>query len=638
MKQTKEYTSQLEKLLGLPDSRVRLFGRWLTIHLSYATAHLPNKEEFLFKVWRTCVGLLVLLKVSQKHPKFKGIVLSTLVSRPKSKWTIFLDKLSSSNNSTDHVTLATELLQILLQESISREKVYKPFWTPAYLEISKRLLLPTGTDFASLDSISSSNWSQELVGKSRFLQIKSTKLVNKSLLTTSSPSSTCFPIDKWESEVIQPAKLKTLKLRILPNLRQKKLLDGFIHTFRYVYNRSIEFVNDKKCKANFYDLRDLLVTGQTKKGCDEYAKYDEDISALRRRLMDMRRTKVGKEEIDAINGEIKEIVEKRRNAVKKCKPLSNPLIRPFELETPKDIRAAAVKRCCDAMKSGFTNLRNGNIKHFRMKFAKRTEPTQTMELTPKLITITANGIKICPETFGKDDCFFKIHKGDTRKIQNIQIKHNVDVSRTPDGYFLYIPIETTPEDKKRPIRIGGVDLGVRTLASVHINNIESESTTFVEYEQRQDVLRKLNKKIAHLKTLKVRKRHLKKRERKKKNLVDKMHWDFINDLLKRCDVVYIGDIKSQSIVKKSKNSTLNQDFNDLKFFQLKNRLIYKGSVKGKLVYYGPENHTTKTCSSCGQINNHVGASKVFKCNHCQLVTGRDMNAAKNIKMKGMLSV
>ena len=63
-------------------------------------------------------------------------------------------------------------------------------------------------------------------------------------------------------------------------------------------------------------------------------------------------------------------------------------------------------------------------------------------------------------------------------------------------------------------------------------------------------------------------------------------------------------------------------------------MLYKAGIKGKKVFFVPEHYTTKTCSNCGAINDHVGCKEVFECSKCNLVTGRDMNAAKNIKMKG----
>lgn len=119
--------------------------------------------------------------------------------------------------------------------------------------------------------------------------------------------------------------------------------------------------------------------------------------------------------------------------------------------------------------------------------------------------------------------------------------------------------------------------------------------------------------------------------------MNRLHWDFINDLLGNNDGIFFGDIWSHDIVKDGKNHQLNRNFNDLKFYRLKQRLVYKASAHGKKVMYVKENYTTKTCSSCGVINDKVGVNRVFKCVSCDLITGRDWNAAKNILMKGLVA-
>jgi len=185
-------------------------------------------------------------------------------------------------------------------------------------------------------------------------------------------------------------------------------------------------------------------------------------------------------------------------------------------------------------------------------------------------------------------------------------------------------------------------LGIRSFATVHSNNYSKNETMITEYKYRQDMMNKLNRKIFILKNLrktegkKIRKKQYNKIEKKKIDLVDKLHWDFINDLLKNNDVIFLGDIKSHGIVKGGKNKILNLAFNDLKFYKLKERLLYKASLCQKPVYLVPEHYTTKCCSSCGIINNNVGSKEVFECQECGLITGRDMNASKNMKIKGLL--
>jgi putative transposase len=64
-------------------------------------------------------------------------------------------------------------------------------------------------------------------------------------------------------------------------------------------------------------------------------------------------------------------------------------------------------------------------------------------------------------------------------------------------------------------------------------------------------------------------------------------------------------------------------------------MLYKASVAGKKVILVPEHYTTKTCSCCGVINENVGSKEIFQCSHCNLKTGRDMNASRNMKLKGL---
>jgi IS605 OrfB family transposase len=395
-----------------------------------------------------------------------------------------------------------------------------------------------------------------------------------------------------------------------------------------VYNKTIHYIKEQGHKVNSYDLRDLLVTEYTKKGYDVYKEYDEPILELKQQ-----KKIASKEDIEMINSEIKKIQSRRRERMRNFEYVKNPLVRDFELAVPKDIRACAVNRCCDSYKSGFSNLRNGNIKVFNMHYKKKKEVYQSFELTPKLISIQKGKFKICPEFFGNDHCILNVSKNNQKKLMGKKILHNVDIVRSNQGYCVHLCIATEPNIPSVVERVAGVDLGIRTFATVHSSHLSNCETTITEYIHRQDMLKKLNNKLKGMKG-RIRKKQYTKVERRKNNLVDCLHWDFINDLLSRNDIIYLGDIKSHDIVKGGKNKTLNQAFNDLKFYKLKQRLLYKAYIQGKKVIMVPEHYTTKTCSCCGQIHDSIGSNKTFSCSGCGMVTDRDVNASKNIKMKG----
>ena len=77
--------------------------------------------------------------------------------------------------------------------------------------------------------------------------------------------------------------------------------------------------------------------------------------------------------------------------------------------------------------------------------------------------------------------------------------------------------------------------------------------------------------------------------------------------------------------------------NELKFYKFKQRLKFKAELLNKQVYIVNEMYTTMTCSSCGNLNN-VGIKEIYKCKEssCKKTLLRDVSAAKNILMKGIM--
>lgn len=606
----------LEKLLSLEKSIPKRFGWWLINHLSYSIEHLQDKKELIYRVFKKCILLIFMIK---KSKVFKNKILTILEYPEKKNWIQFLDKL---NTSEDHNILSMLLLKILLQELISKEKVYQPFWNSSYKTISDKLILPIKTD------INLSNpWSIKQEEKLQFLIIQKKKLEKDNLTNISYQSFMSSHIKNFDKEVILQEKIKTIQIKIFPTMKQKVFIDEFINTYRYVYNKSIEYLK-KGHKPNFQDLRDLLVTENTKKGYKEYSEKTEEINNLRKQKNDDNNI--------LIDEQIKQKNKELRDYMKNFEYIKNPLIKDFELNTPKDIRSNAVQAMCDGFKSSLTNFKKGNIKFFYMKFKKKDKSYGMFELTPKNISMKKGTIKILPQFF-KDDCILKISKKNHKKYKNLLIKNNTDIIKKNGNYYINIIDNTKLQDKTTIKTICGVDPGLRTLATVYSTN--NNETTITEYLHRKDLLIKLNKKIDLLKNIKIyyRKKQYNKIELKKKNIIDSIHWELINDLLKNNDVIYFGDIKSHNIVKGKKNHTLNRDINDIKFFVLKQRLKYKASLYQKNVYFIHEAYTTKTCSNCGIINEHIGCKEIFKCDCCKMITGRDENASKNILMKGLLS-
>lgn len=565
----------------------------------------------------------------------KKRIISTLVSLQKNNWMILIDKLNSSKIEVQN-TIHIHLLQMLLLELISREKDCRLYWTPAYKVISEKLLLPIEIDYQDLDTTSLNLLSKKEVEQSQSLMIKKTNLQNKNLPKTYYQLSTSTVVDKWEKEVIKetvPVLQKTLKVKLYLNKEQKTIIDEWINTSNYVYNKTIEFTKNSH-KPNFFNLRDLLVTKNTKKNNTEYLAIEEIINNLKIQKKDKLLSDDKKKKIEEQILEQKDIL---RNKAKELKSSKNSIINEWEYNTPKEIRAGAVNDVCKAYKTAFTNLRNGNIKSFNISYRKHYNKTKSALVPKNFLQINKINdntyIKIAP-TFFKSDCNIKIGKKTKKKEFVIESDSRI-IKNQYNEYWLAVPITINKLKNVEMKNYCGIDPGLRTFMTTFGNQ------GVYEYKHKKILIDKLNKSIFYLKSLRTRecnqkRKALNKRELKKINIVNELHWKTINHLIEQNDVLFYGNIKSHDIVKGGKNKTINQEFNDLKFYKFKERLLYKAKINNKLVFEVNEAYTSQCCSTCGTINK-PGASKIYYCSCCNKSYDRDINAAKNILLKGIIN-
>jgi putative transposase len=390
-----------------------------------------------------------------------------------------------------------------------------------------------------------------------------TKVPNKNLQKTFYQSSISTAVAKWEKEVIQKfIKSRKISLKLSPTRKEK--IDKWIHASRYVYNKIVYEINTGFKKSKL-DARNLFVTRK-----------------------------------------------------------DNDTINEWEFETPKDIRAGAVFDCYKAYKTGFSQLKSGLIKCFRIGYKSRKRPEQCIVIPKSVIKYRKEKFEII---YLKE--FLSYSKRTKKFLENHTIDFGCRIIVQKGKYWLVVPLSKESKKCDSYDRYCGIDPGCRTFMTV-VSNYE-----IIEYKHNQDTLKLLNTKIDLLKTLRVRKRHLNIIETRKTNLVNELHWKTIRDILNKNDIVMYGDIKSSSVVKNNQNKTLNRTFNDLKFFKFKQRLLYKALTLGKKVFEIPEQYTSQTCSSCGNIYK-PGSSNIYNCSKCFNVFDRDINVSKNILMKGIL--
>ena len=208
----------------------------------------------------------------------------------------------------------------------------------------------------------------------------------------------------------------------------------------------------------------------------------------------------------------------------------------------------------------------------------------------------------------------------------------VTVSREADRWFASIRIATDdPEPAKPTLAQVGVDLGVKTLATVSRGKpIRGPKPHTVLLERLKRTSRSLSRK-------KKGSANRRKASAALANLhqciatirKDATHKATMR-LAKEARVVCIENLNLKGM---AKNRTLSRFSMDAGFFEFRRQRIYKTAMYGtRLVLADRWFASSKRCSCCGSAKTELALSqRIFRCDECGLEADRDKNASMNLE-------
>lgn len=204
-----------------------------------------------------------------------------------------------------------------------------------------------------------------------------------------------------------------------------------------------------------------------------------------------------------------------------------------------------------------------------------------------------------------------------------------------DQYFVSVLVETEQVYKRNTGKTVGVDMGVKTLATLSDGKIVNNPHFLRENQAK---LKGMQRHLSRKKLGSNRRRKCKlKVARLHRDIVNKRSWYIHNIttmLVDNYDVVCIEDLNTSGMLK---NHKLAGSISDASFSMFRSQLKYKCLWYGKkLIVIDRFYPSSKTCSHCGWKNNELKLSdRVFKCENCGLEIDRDLNAAINIQAVGV---
>jgi putative transposase len=280
---------------------------------------------------------------------------------------------------------------------------------------------------------------------------------------------------------------------ILTN-KQKDILNNWFDAYTLMYNETLKYIRN-----SCYLFRNNII----KKHLKDIPKKYTNFIYLRSKLLD-----------------IKKKIQQTTN---------NNKIHIHTLDY-------AIKQLVTNLKSAITNLKNGHIKRFRIKFWKLNRPSKTLDIEKENI----KNNKLCYNIFG--DIKY-IYNNSIYELSNIKSNIKINYNSILNEYTLLIPNKNVPKKiKDKPRNIIFLDPGLRTFMTGL-----SEKEQFIIAPHINKLITIKLKRLYNIKSNinisnKIKKKNEKLINRKIYNMVDDLHWKVINFLILNFNNILLGNM------------------------------------------------------------------------------------------------
>ena len=235
--------------------------------------------------------------------------------------------------------------------------------------------------------------------------------------------------------------------------------------------------------------------------------------------------------------------------------------------------------------------------------------------------------------------------GSARSGFNLSCKKQI-ANISFDGKYWYLSytedVDTQATNLPDYTKGVGIDLGIKTLATVSDGTKVPNIKTFRRVRVLNKRLKRLQRKVSrkyfvnkcnkHNKTKNIIKleRRIKLIHRSLKNIRINHIRKFVSELVKKQpQYIAIEDLNVKGMMK---NKYLAKDVVNCSFYTIREHLIRKGTERNIVVRLVDRFYpSSKTCSNCGSYKKNLKLSqRVYHCDNCQEEIDRDFNASRNI--------
>ena len=291
--------------------------------------------------------------------------------------------------------------------------------------------------------------------------------------------------------------------------------------------------------------------------------------------------------------------------------------------TPSHLLDYAIKSVCSSFKSAFSNLKNKNIKHFKIRFIKDSKNSHILDLEKTSFSTNGFYTTMLGKVMLNDNNY---------NYKNIKKDAKLHYDKKEQKFTLLIPVEKDAKPHTQTNSYISIDPGVRTFLTGLSNNKVVE----IGKKMSHFVKKKIKKIDSIVNNVSKHKKYIEKHKRKIKNKITDMHWKSINYLTNgNYSNILIGNWSTKSCISNRYhlNKKTKRTIQSIRYFDFLQKLKFKCDEYNISLNIVDESYTSKTCSHCGIINQKLGSKKTFKCPSCNIIIDRDLNGCRNILIK-----
>lgn len=399
---------------------------------------------------------------------------------------------------------------------------------------------------------------------------------------------------------------KCMKIQVLPTTEQKETLRRWIGTSRWTYNQCVAYHKDNPF-CSIKELRSRFLNEEALKGTEfEWAlnvPYDIRDEGARDFMKAVESNKAKQKKDNQHKYEI------QFRSKKKCSQETINILGKHVRWNPNEA----------SQLSFFTRSF-----HEPLKLAEPMPPGCFEERKGKKGMVCIYDLRLTREKTGK-----------WYLILPLPLSHK---------YTRTLSLKEMRTDKPESNRVIALDPGVRTfltgyspdglLLEIGNGNIEK----IYKVAEKIDVLQSVCTKSKATKKRRLRKRCCRLRKRIK-NLMSEVHRKTVKLLCSEFDIIMIPKFQVSGMVNKENRNISKRTVRNIvnwRHYEFRQLLFAKSrEADGIQVLEVDESYTSKTCGSCGKINQSLGPNKTFTCPFCGFTIDRDANAARNIFIKNI---